>query len=151
MSKNVSHSCEHSYEHMVFSWALVTHNCYHENHWVSVNLSLVWFISGMPGSGTFLSSLRSISGVKSQPSKVPHNCRWGKSTTWNRFCVCLMSLCHVMWLTLTAVLLVAGNKLTDSRDNSQPTNGAYRTKGCDRECYTEWPKVNFNSPFKVLS
>lgn len=61
----MSHSYENSYEHMVFSCALVTHNCYHENQRVNVNLSMVWISSGMPGLGMFLSSLR-----KQQDGKI---------------------------------------------------------------------------------
>lgn len=53
--------------------------------------------------------------------------------------------------SLTAVLLVVGNKLTDSCDNSQATTFAYRTKGCDWECTHEWPKANLNYLFRVPS
>lgn len=83
--------------------------------------------------------------------QVRQNYRPGKPPASKRFGMCLMSLCLVMWFVLTTVLLVVGNKLTDSRDNSQPTTFAYHTKGCDWERYTEWPKVNFNSLFRVLS
>lgn len=50
-----------------------------------------------------------------------------------------MSPCHERGLSLTAVLPVVGNKLTDSRDNSQATTFAYRTNGRDWECSIEFP------------